>query len=992
MAPLSSPLAYPLTSSPPAITQKKRKRAPPSPIPRKRENTGPFIIEEDDDQDENVATIETPEFSLLGCDSRAHGTTGIHNHKNTIPASHAQTSKHHSPSDPALWCVHESTITGQQASLHLSTAIHQIRATDTSKTRRIRTSSGRSFPIHRRVADASIPIERLVAARSSNAPGRAKKSYYGIEIHQLLDEVAKESESTAQKGQRQELDALLVSVEEPAGARKANTTSQSSMWTEKYRAKKFTDLVGDERTHRAVLRWLKGWDPIVFPGSSKSKPKSMGQETTTEEMPHRKIMLLTGPPGFGKTTLAHVCARQAGYEILELNASDERSRDVVKGRIRDSVGTENVKGVNVKTVEGIVRKAGRPVCVVVDEVDGAVSGSGANGEGGFIKALLDLVAIDQKNTGAFETGNTSSLATKRKRNGDTFRLLRPLILICNDIYHPALRPLRSSKVAEIIHIRPPTLDKVFNRLKTIFDLENVPCDGDGVRRLCEATWGVSSRKGLRAEAYGEGEGDMRGVMVVGEWVARKLRALAPVPRLTRRWVEQHLLESLSHGGGGTRGVGRGGAKDIVNRVFQDGAGFPRTVAIGTAGNFTAAAKIGVTEHGKREAMDRLRELVDTSGESDRIVTDCFSTYPTRTFQDDTILSKPNAAYDWLHFYDTVSSKVFTSQDWELTPYLSQSVLGLHQLFASSMRQPEQQKMADDEQEEPLAFSGPRADFSAFEAEKHNRSILLGLQSSLNIPLLRSFRSLDDIATDLLPRLMAMLTPDIKPVIVGGGGEQRGVASVRRESERELVRRAVRVMTGVGVVFERARVETNRIAYGGSVYRMEPLVFHTAQYPTKRTNSYNSRPLDTLATFETATATSGSAPSPVRYSVRQVLDQEYQKYLLQRSADARQARYMVGNSDIQSSHLQDIDKENETRGRGLEKPKVAGAKRDFFGRIINESRTNVLDGNKDGEETAKKARLISGPDPEVNNVWVTFHEGFSNAVRKPITLEELMRGI
>ena len=25
------------------------------------------------------------------------------------------------------------------------------------------------------------------------------------------------------------------------------------------------------------------------------------------------------------------------------------------------------------------------------------------------------------------------------------------------------------------------------------------------------------------------------------------------------------------------------------------------------------------------------------------------------------------------------------------------------------------------------------------------------------------------------------------------------------------------------------------------------------------------------------------------------------------------------------------------------------------------------------------------------VWVSFHEGFSNAVRKPITLEELMRG-
>jgi len=70
---------------------------------------------------------------------------------------------------------------------------------------------------------------------------------------------------------------------------------------EKYRAKKFADLIGQEKAIEAVKKFL-------------------------QEFPKKTGLLLHGPAGTGKTSLVLSAAKENNYEIFELNSSDLRNK------------------------------------------------------------------------------------------------------------------------------------------------------------------------------------------------------------------------------------------------------------------------------------------------------------------------------------------------------------------------------------------------------------------------------------------------------------------------------------------------------------------------------------------------------------------------------------------------------------------------------------------------------------------------------------------
>src|SRR5690242_14895374 len=62
-------------------------------------------------------------------------------------------------------------------------------------------------------------------------------------------------------------------------------------------------------------------------GQNKAIQKIIAYVTTYKQ--GKKPLLLTGPPGIGKTSCVYAVAQELDREIIEVNASDTRSKDAI---------------------------------------------------------------------------------------------------------------------------------------------------------------------------------------------------------------------------------------------------------------------------------------------------------------------------------------------------------------------------------------------------------------------------------------------------------------------------------------------------------------------------------------------------------------------------------------------------------------------------------------------------------------------------------------
>jgi len=191
-------------------------------------------------------------------------------------------------------------------------------------------------------------------------------------------------------------------------------------WAEKYRPTRLAEMVGQKAALQRIRQWMEGW---------------------RRGSPEKKALLLYGPPGSGKTTAAQAVAKEMGWDLIQLNASDQRTFEVLKRVAGEAAVTGTLTG-------------GERRLVVLDEADNLHPQQDRGGH----RAVKEILQTT----------------------------VNPLILTAND---PRALPADLRKLCLEVNFRRLTPSEIEEILRRICREEGIEAEPLALRRIAEAARG-----------------------------------------------------------------------------------------------------------------------------------------------------------------------------------------------------------------------------------------------------------------------------------------------------------------------------------------------------------------------------------------------------------------------------------------------------------------------------------------------------------------------
>jgi len=187
-------------------------------------------------------------------------------------------------------------------------------------------------------------------------------------------------------------------------------------WTIKYKPKTSKDVAGNKPAIEKLRDWIESW---------------------AKDRPTKAAVLLYGPAGVGKTSVTEALARERGWDLVEINASDKRSGEVLS------------KIAGLASTQSTLFSKGR--LILLDEVDG-------------INLRADQAAV------------TTILQIIKETQF-------PMILTANDPWDPKIRPLREACLQ--IELKRLGIRDGIPLLRSILNQEGVKTNEDALRLILD---------------------------------------------------------------------------------------------------------------------------------------------------------------------------------------------------------------------------------------------------------------------------------------------------------------------------------------------------------------------------------------------------------------------------------------------------------------------------------------------------------------------------